>query len=92
MDVAESEVPENGGVTRKVYKDTRTRCLERTAVFERQTQVHNFSSRHCIVCSRADAVHLVQVPRVFRYLCAELASMNVKVVFDVAHPRAVTRV
>ncbi|KAK6048751.1 hypothetical protein COOONC_13744 [Cooperia oncophora] len=30
-------------------------------------------------CGKEDEVYLVQVPRVFRYLTAELAAMNIKI-------------
>ncbi|WKX89302.1 hypothetical protein Q1695_008726 [Nippostrongylus brasiliensis] len=33
----------------------------------------------CRNCCKDDEVHLVQVPRVFRYLAAELAAMNIKI-------------
>ncbi|KAK5986901.1 putative DNA-directed RNA polymerase I subunit [Trichostrongylus colubriformis] len=33
----------------------------------------------CRNCGKEDEVYLVQVPRVFRYLTAELAAMNIKI-------------
>ncbi|CAJ0944309.1 unnamed protein product, partial [Mesorhabditis belari] len=36
----------------------------------------------CKSCGKDDDVHLVQIPHVFRFLVAELAAMNVKLVLD----------
>ncbi|KHJ81991.1 hypothetical protein OESDEN_18318, partial [Oesophagostomum dentatum] len=40
----------------------------------------DFTERQvCRNCGKEDQVYLVQVPRVFRYLTAELAAMNIKI-------------
>ncbi|KAI1729932.1 RNA polymerase rpb2, domain 7 domain-containing protein [Ditylenchus destructor] len=53
----------------------------------KDTNFHNAMKRHCTVCKRDDQVFLVQIPRVFRYLCAELSSVNVKVQLGISHPK-----
>ncbi|CAI5439933.1 unnamed protein product [Caenorhabditis angaria] len=40
----------------------------------------------CRSCGKEDQVFLIQVPRVFRYLTAELAAMNVKIKLGIEHP------
>ena len=37
----------------------------------------------CLLCKNTDTVHVVRMPYVFRYLVAELASVNIKVSLDV---------
>uniref|UniRef100_A0A915EIV6 DNA-directed RNA polymerase n=1 Tax=Ditylenchus dipsaci TaxID=166011 RepID=A0A915EIV6_9BILA len=58
---------------------------------EKESNYHNFTRRHCSVCKRDDQVFLVNVPRVFRYLCAELSAVNVKVQLGVSHPKDIKR-
>ncbi|CAB3408318.1 unnamed protein product [Caenorhabditis bovis] len=45
--------------------------------------------QECRSCGRDDQVYLLQVPRVFRYLTAELAAMNVKIKLGIEHPSKV---
>lgn len=47
-------------------------------------------TQHCRTCLKDDQVFLLQVPRVFRYLVAELAAMNVKIKLGIEHPSKVT--
>ncbi|CAK5039260.1 unnamed protein product [Meloidogyne enterolobii] len=46
-----------------------------------------FTQIHCSLCKKDDQVFQVQIPRVFRYLCAELSAVNVKIQLSIAHPR-----
>lgn len=52
-------------------------------------QTQKFTRVHCTICRKEDQVFQVQVPRVFRYLCAELAAVNVNLQLGIAHPRNV---
>uniref|UniRef100_A0A183CSC8 Ribosomal protein S10 n=1 Tax=Globodera pallida TaxID=36090 RepID=A0A183CSC8_GLOPA len=52
----------------------------------RPHQTQKFTRSHCSICLKEDQV---QVPRVFRYLCAELGAVNVKVQLSLSHPREV---
>jgi len=52
---------------------------------------HNYTRRHCTVCKSDQDVHAVRVPRILRYLSAELSSVNVKLEMGVAHPSEVRR-
>ncbi|VDM58705.1 unnamed protein product [Angiostrongylus costaricensis] len=45
----------------------------------------------CRNCGKEDEVYLVQVPRVFRYLTAELAAMNIKTHLSINEPSKVIR-
>ncbi|KAJ1361555.1 hypothetical protein KIN20_020832 [Parelaphostrongylus tenuis] len=45
----------------------------------------------CRNCGKENEVYLVQVPRVFRYLTAELAAMNIKIHLGVNEPSKITR-
>uniref|UniRef100_A0A7I4XVI5 DNA-directed RNA polymerase subunit beta n=1 Tax=Haemonchus contortus TaxID=6289 RepID=A0A7I4XVI5_HAECO len=45
----------------------------------------------CRNCGKDDQVYLVQVPRVFRYLTAELAAMNIKIHLGITDFAKVTR-
>ncbi|CAL2030071.1 unnamed protein product [Caenorhabditis brenneri] len=47
-------------------------------------------TQQCRTCGREDQVYLLQVPRVFRYLTAELAAMNVKIKLGIEHPSKIT--
>jgi DNA-directed RNA polymerase I subunit RPA2 len=41
----------------------------------------NVEKRHattCSICEESDAIDVIAIPYVFRYLCTELAAMNVK--------------
>lgn len=57
-----------------------TRCgslLSVMAVAEEK----NPEKRHgtfCTICDQGDAIEIIAIPYVFRYLCTELAAMNVK--------------
>ncbi|KAL3123172.1 hypothetical protein niasHT_010342 [Heterodera trifolii] len=53
----------------------------------RPHQTQKFTRSHCSICLREDQVFQVQVPRVFRYLCAELGAVNVKVQLSLSHLR-----
>uniref|UniRef100_A0A183BY36 DNA-directed RNA polymerase n=1 Tax=Globodera pallida TaxID=36090 RepID=A0A183BY36_GLOPA len=53
----------------------------------RPHQTQKFTRSHCSICLKEDQVFQVQVPRVFRYLCAELGAVNVKVQLSLSHPR-----
>ncbi|KAK6731419.1 hypothetical protein RB195_007719 [Necator americanus] len=46
----------------------------------------------CRNCGKEDQVYLVQVPRVFRYLNAELAAMNIKIHLDINDSSSILRV
>jgi DNA-directed RNA polymerase I subunit RPA2 len=41
------------------------------------------STIECMVCNTPDHVDIIAIPYVFRYLCTELAAMNVKLKLDV---------
>ncbi|PAV66793.1 hypothetical protein WR25_10517 [Diploscapter pachys] len=57
-----------------------------------KTELQDTSDRQvCRNCGKDDEVYLVQTARVFRYLVAELASMNVKVHMKVEHPSKIAR-
>lgn len=45
----------------------------------------------CRNCAKEDEVYLVQLPRVFRYLAAELAAMNIKIHLGVNEPSKIIR-
>uniref|UniRef100_A0A8R1DTA8 DNA-directed RNA polymerase subunit beta n=1 Tax=Caenorhabditis japonica TaxID=281687 RepID=A0A8R1DTA8_CAEJA len=47
-------------------------------------------TQRCRTCFQDDQVYLLQVPRVFRYLTAELAAMNVKIKLGIEHPSKIT--
>uniref|UniRef100_A0A1I7VF12 DNA-directed RNA polymerase subunit beta n=1 Tax=Loa loa TaxID=7209 RepID=A0A1I7VF12_LOALO len=52
-----------------------------------ENSVLNYSEREmCLLCGKDDEVCPVEVPRVFRYLVAELAAMNVRLQISVKHP------
>ncbi|KAK6107321.1 RNA polymerase Rpb2 domain 6 family protein [Brugia pahangi] len=52
-----------------------------------ENSVVNHSEREmCLLCGKDDQVCPVEVPRVFRYLAAELAAMNVRLQISVKHP------
>uniref|UniRef100_A0A915C6V3 DNA-directed RNA polymerase subunit beta n=3 Tax=Parascaris TaxID=6254 RepID=A0A915C6V3_PARUN len=44
----------------------------------------------CLTCGKDDQIYIIEVPRVFLYLTAELAAMNVRVQLSVKHPSLVT--
>ena len=58
-------------------------------VLEKQASVTAAVSREvqrkwsCLLCKSSNTIHLVRMPYVFRYLVAELASVNIKVTLDV---------
>ncbi len=52
----------------------------------RERDYHHYTRRHCALCRTDEHIHLVAVPRILRYLCAELSSVNVKLQLGVAHP------
>jgi len=52
---------------------------------------HNYTRRHCTICKSDQDVYAVRVPRILRYLSAELSSVNVKLQMGVAHPSEVRR-
>ncbi|GMR53854.1 hypothetical protein PMAYCL1PPCAC_24049, partial [Pristionchus mayeri] len=66
----------------KVYAKRKSKNQPNVDYTERQT---------CRNCGKDDQVFVVQVPRVFRYLTAELASMNVKLKLSIEHPKNVSR-
>ena len=43
------------------------------------------------MCGESDEIYLVQVPRVFRYLAAELSAMSIKISLDIEHPKDIDR-
>ncbi|KAL3998757.1 RNA polymerase Rpb2 domain 6 family protein [Acanthocheilonema viteae] len=52
-----------------------------------ENSIVNHSEREvCLLCGKDDQVYPVEVPRVFRYLIAELAAMNVRLQISVKHP------
>ncbi|VDK87186.1 unnamed protein product [Onchocerca ochengi] len=52
-----------------------------------ENSIINHSEREmCLLCGKDDQVYPVEVPRVFRYLVAELAAMNVRLQISVKHP------
>ncbi|UMM10247.1 hypothetical protein L5515_000112 [Caenorhabditis briggsae] len=53
-------------------------------------QLDYTETQRCRTCDRDDQVFLLQVPRVFRYLTAELAAMNVKIKLGIEHPAKIT--
>uniref|UniRef100_A0A915PND6 DNA-directed RNA polymerase subunit beta n=1 Tax=Setaria digitata TaxID=48799 RepID=A0A915PND6_9BILA len=52
-----------------------------------ENSVVNHSEREiCLSCGKDDQVYPVEVPRVFRYLVAELAAMNIRLQISLKHP------
>ncbi|MCP9260235.1 DNA-directed RNA polymerase subunit beta [Dirofilaria immitis] len=53
----------------------------------KENSIINHSEREmCLLCGKDDQVYPVEVPRVFRYLVAELAAMNVRLQISLKHP------
>jgi DNA-directed RNA polymerase I subunit RPA2 len=74
------------------YAELCTRCgslLSVQMMSKHEETSHNGLADHterlyCRTCGKHDAVETVQVPRVFRYLTAELAAMNIKIKLETA--------
>ncbi|KHN78016.1 DNA-directed RNA polymerase I subunit RPA2 [Toxocara canis] len=53
--------------------------------------VRDHSERErCLLCDKDDQIYIIEVPRVFRYLTAELAAMNVRVQLSIKHPSQIS--
>ena len=52
-----------------------------------QGTVEDYTERQiCLTCGKSDEVYLTEVPRVFRFLAAELATMNVHLQLSIKRP------
>ncbi|VDM26767.1 unnamed protein product [Toxocara canis] len=61
------------------------------ASFSLQVFVRDHSERErCLLCDKDDQIYIIEVPRVFRYLTAELAAMNVRVQLSIKHPSQIS--
>uniref|UniRef100_A0A914DCQ7 DNA-directed RNA polymerase n=1 Tax=Acrobeloides nanus TaxID=290746 RepID=A0A914DCQ7_9BILA len=49
------------------------------------------SKEVCLQCGESDEIFLVQVPRVFRYLAAELSAMSIKIKLSIEKPGDINR-
>ncbi|CAD6184400.1 unnamed protein product [Caenorhabditis auriculariae] len=68
-----------------------TKLIQETRARRQGEPIDYTEKQVCRNCFKDDQVFLMQVPRVFRYLVAELAAMNVKLHLDIEHPALVRR-
>jgi DNA-directed RNA polymerase beta subunit len=47
----------------------------------------NHNKPVCLICGRSDQIYDLQVPRVFRYLAAELSSVGIKMQCKISDPK-----
>jgi len=69
-----------------IFKRVEVKDCRASGAVLKEPNYHNFTRRHCTVCKSDDHVYLVQIPRVFRYLCSELSSVNIRVQLQIEHP------
>lgn len=53
----------------------------------RSSNYHKLTKQHCFICKKDDKIYLTQIPRVFRYLCAELSAVNLQIKLKIEHPK-----
>ncbi|VDN03092.1 unnamed protein product [Thelazia callipaeda] len=68
------------------------RCPKMSRRWGDKNSIVNHSEQEiCSLCGKDDQIFAVEMPRVFRYLAAELAAMNVRLKLSVKHPSNLNR-
>uniref|UniRef100_A0AC35TFL9 DNA-directed RNA polymerase subunit beta n=1 Tax=Rhabditophanes sp. KR3021 TaxID=114890 RepID=A0AC35TFL9_9BILA len=77
------------GNCRNIFSVIATKGIVKMGGKKASLSVDHSSQKVCHICNKADAIYPIQIPRVFKYLVAELGSMNIRVDIGFAKPENV---